>query len=243
SSDLRQKTSFRYLLLGNNYKVENVVSTTASYVTNANLFAKYPWIPAWLTNIVDLTNYPALTNFPSLTNLFGATNFVATGLRPGIGKLTFERVKFDSLISQTFTPITNSYTETVLTNSVEVTQDVDRIINAPDIVFLAGDLGINADGIPIFMSRSGTTNWVNNAALNSMTAVGGPGVIQPQIQISLSTTMPYFVNQTPSFLNEATAFGGFAWGSFDGSTNAPVVYPANGSITLQYLEQQILGGR
>ena len=42
------------------------------------------------------------------------------------------------------------------------------------------------------------------------------------------------------FLDETTATRSFIWGSFDGSTNAPIIYPSGTSI--QNLERQVLTG-
>ena len=66
----------------------------------------------------------------------------------------------------------------------------------------------------------------------------GPGTINPQTIITFHKASPQFFNITPFFLDEATSIPGFRWGSFDGSTNEPVVYPQGTSI--RDLESQVL---
>ena len=85
-------------------------------------------------------------------------------------------------------------------------------------------------GSGLAVTRTGTTNWANNAALNGNSGGAGPGVIQPPITLTYNTVGPFYVNTfDPAsdlyFLNERTASPGFIWGSFDGSTNAPILYP------------------
>jgi hypothetical protein len=131
------------------------------------------------------------------------------------------------------------------------------VIAFPDIVFTAEDIG-RVGGIPITAARTDTSNWVNNDAINGQDVQvdGGPGVIQGPVFIRFSSLLPYFVNQTPFFLgggglgggglygygDESTAFQSFVWGSFDGSTDAPIIYPAYGTLTLQDLRRYIVGG-
>jgi hypothetical protein len=213
----------KYLYRHDNYKIENIITG----ITNGFGLGT-PWWPWGLTNIAGATN---------------ATNFVTTGLRAGVEKVTFRRVNYDSLLGQIFTPITNEFTDVVITNSVLVSQRLLRVITEPDIVFQAGDLGLDQDGYPFTYGRTTSSAWQNNAAINSSAATAGPGSILPPITMTLSTLAPYYINQTPAFLNEATAYVGITWGSYDGSTNAPIVYPADGSLTLEYLERQVFSVR
>jgi hypothetical protein len=57
--------------------------------------------------------------------------------------------------------------------------------------------------------------------------------------------LPYFVNTFSAFLDtpgEDTASSSGVWGSFDGSTNAPIIYPYEGGLTLQELRRRVLAG-
>lgn len=183
------------------------------------------------------------TNAIFSTNVFGtnATNLVVTGLRPGIGKVVFQRVEFDSLIGQTFTPITNRYTETIVTNGRPVIQPLQRAIFEPDFVFSAGRLGLAQNLIPFLVERTTTDGWQNNDALNGIdTEVdGGPGVINGPVQITFTDQLPYFLNTTPFFLTGGSAVRSFIWGSFDGTTNQVVVYPQSGQVSLQFIRAQL----
>ena len=76
-------------------------------------------------------------------------------------------------------------------------------------------------------------------------ALNGPGVINGPIVLSFNKLGPYFYNAGPfpggqTFLDQLSSFPGFVWGSFDGTTNDPVVYPIGTSI--QDLERRVLGG-
>ncbi len=120
--------ALRYIYRASNYNVENVA-------TNATFGGGGPWGPP-----------PGTTNTTG-TNATG-TNLVTAGLRPGMGKLKLKRMNFDSILGQ-FVPFTNSYVDTYVTNGVAREQGVLRTVTAPDILFSAGDLGVNAGGVPI----------------------------------------------------------------------------------------------
>ena len=117
---------------------------------------------------------------------------------------------------------------------------MQRVLTAPDVLFQAEDLGLFAQGTPIAFTRSDTSAWINNDALNGQATLDGPGVILPQIVLTYSKLGPYFINRAPNFMDELNSVDGLVWGSFDGSTNAPIVFPAGTSI--QELEQQVLFG-
>ncbi len=211
----------RYLYRPNNYNVENLIPGTTSSSVGGS-----PWTPAG----------------------GGGTNNTAVDVapRPGVDRLTFQQGRYDSLIGN-FITTTNRYQDTYVTNSTLVTQTTERILTQPDILISAEDLGLDGFGNPIFIRRTFAAGpvWVNNNGLNGQAALAGPGVINGQVVLTFNKVGPYFYNQGPDadgnmFLDEITSFGGFIWGSFDGTTNAPVVYPIGSSI--QELEQQILGG-
>jgi hypothetical protein len=208
----------RHLLRPDNRNVENTVSNTLGRVGSGS-----PWTPLPGTN--------ALTT----------TNFIQQGLRGGVDRITFVRVNFDSLLGQIFVPITNNYTDTVISNGVPVNQQLSRVVLVPDIVFQAGDLGL-VDEVPVISARTSTAGWFNNDAINGTSAVNGPGVIPPGIAITFSDQLPFYLNQSPGFADEASATGPIIWGSFDASTNTPVIYPSPlGAPTIQDIERAVLG--
>jgi len=67
---------------------------------------------------------------------------------------------------------------------------------------------------------------------------GGPGVIQPPVDILFTDQLPFFLDSTPGGFG---FFGTLFWGSFDGSTNEPVVYPFYGGFTIQDLRAIAVG--
>jgi hypothetical protein len=219
----------RYLMHPNNYAVETLLPT----VTPGSINGINGWIPYLGTNTAGVTNIVLGTG----------TNFVATGLRGGRNHLTFRKVAYDSLLGTIFTPITNSYTDVVFTNYSATVQTLVRGIVQPDILFVAEDLGLVQNLVPVLTRRTGTGAWVNNDALNGAdeTALSqGPGLIAPQVRISFSNQLPYFSNDTTEEVpGEDGAIISSTWGFFDGSTNAPILFPFNGTLSLQELRQRV----
>ena len=199
--------------------------------------------------VVSATNSPAgFTNSQSFTEVvidyftnhvftFYEVDCLATNvtLRQGMDKFTFLRANYDSLVGRFFQPITNFYYLVDITNSLPVTNFFRRIVTQPDFLFSAQDL------VPALAVRTVTTGNFNDA--NENIGLSGPGNIEPNMQIGFNKIGPLLVNlyNTNFILNglsESTATTNFIWGSFDGSTNDPVVYPSGSSIA--NLEAQIL---
>jgi hypothetical protein len=163
------------------------------------------------------------------------------GLRPGVDKLNFVRVNYDSGAGTNILRVTNQWSDTVIISNTTSTHLVRRISTRPDILFVAADLGTTPSSIPAQRARTTTTGWIKNDNLNSNVQGSGPGVVRPPIQITFSSVGGFSYNQLSGgqfFFGGAVA--GFRWGSFDGTTNAPIVYPQGTSIT--DFEQGILGG-
>ena len=171
---------------------------------------------------------------------FTLGSFVDQAIRPGVDKVNFVRGQYDSIIGS-FIAITNVWTDTYISNGVARSQSVQRAIIAPDIVLQVEDLGIDPEGIPIFATRTDTAPGINNDAINGSSQQAGPGVIQGPAIFSFSSVGPYYFNQNPFSLDEYSSIPGLVWGSFDGTTNPPVVFPVGTSIQ-QYQQQVIYGG-
>ena len=115
-------------------------------------------------------------------------SFVQTADRPGIEKVTFVRHPVGSLNGE-FEPFTNQWTDVYYGWDEPVYQEVERVTSSPDILFSGRDFGVG-----LAVTRTGTTNWANNATLNDNSGGVGPGVIQPPITLGYNTVGPFFVN-------------------------------------------------
>ena len=215
----------RYLLLPGNIQYENLAANTTGGGGSS------PWFPVGGTNA-------ATTN-----------TVVDLALRGGVDKITFKQVHYDSFVGiGTFIVETNSYVDSYYANGVLKTQNIQRAVNLPDIIFGAADLGLDVDGLPVLFRRSGTGNWVNNDALNGTTTLDGPGVIAGTATLNFSKIGPYIYGlegyypasgATNSISTSIGSLSGFVWGSFDATTNAPKVFPADVSISdLEWLVLQ-----
>jgi hypothetical protein len=149
-----------------------------------------------------------------------AASFVNGALRPGIEKLTFIRQDYDSTLGRT-TPVTNDFTDTYFTNGMATHQQVQRVITEPDFLFCAANTGEQYPWAPMYV-RTGTTNWWNSAPSTSSTN-NGPGVIRPPVRITFGKNASYVSTSDTNSAIETWSMN--SWGSFDGTTNAPVAYP------------------
>ena len=166
------------------------------------------------------------------------TNHIA--LRQGIEQIRFERRDYDSLLNQFYQTVTNEYVLNSIANNVLVPQKVRRVVNRPDILLTAQDfattVGDNVIGSPAVLRN------IEFNANNTLPNLAGPGTIDPFIVFTYNKVGPIYLNTSPSayFLLTAEASQSlfFIWGSYDGSTNAPVVFP-NG-VSIANLENQVL---
>jgi hypothetical protein len=160
-----------------------------------------------------------------------ATNGGLAGLFGGVEKITYVKVKYDSLLGTNFTPLLYNYTIPFITNGVLQTLHVTRTVTRPDIVFAAADLSSAPAVYPFIyngLSRSFTfipSGYVS-AAAGGVTA----SVISPQELVIFNNLSPIYIDENPSFLDEPTSTEEIVWGSFDGSTNAPIVFPNGTSL-------------
>lgn len=225
--------AIRYLYHPRNYAVESLLPGISLGGSIS------PYAPFIGTNVVGVTN-----------TVIGGTNLVTTGLRGGRNKLKFKKAFYDPILSTFFTPQNSAFTDVVVSSNRTLTvQPVTRLIVQPDIVFSVGDLGLINGISPVIFSRTATTGWINNDALNGVDPVNndlGPGVIPPQVVITFTSLLPTFLNPGGNagegFPNEETGFSFGVWGSFDGSTNAPIIYPKARNISINQLRNVVLHG-
>jgi hypothetical protein len=185
---------------------------------------------------------------PGTTNVAG-TNFVSIGLREGREKILFRRVNFDS-VQGIFEPFTNTFTDTFITNAQRVTQNLQRAVVAPDILFHVADVHGGDASIPLISFFYTQQVWSNNESLNGVPGIPinyGPGVIDPgaggpALTVTFNSLSHVRWNVHPNALTELDGLPelGFFWGSFDGTTNEPIVYPIG--IEVRDLERFVLSG-
>ncbi|MBN8246758.1 MAG: hypothetical protein J0L84_04865 [Verrucomicrobia bacterium] len=168
--------------------------------------------------------------------IFGFTNTVGDGGvivgaappdggRGGPGKLAFVRVDVDPLLGQYTTPVTIRYPETVINaQGVQIQSFVTRVITQPDVLFTAADVGVPGDASqPYTYGISGVSfTQVQNPGGSPLIAAG-PGIIEPGVVLAFNKVGPWVYNVLDTA--EEDGIRGFVWGSFDGTTNTPIVYP------------------
>jgi hypothetical protein len=149
----------------------------------------------------------------------------------GIGRIQFVRVRDDNynyLTGLFIQPVTNQYTMVVITNGLPVTRAFQRVVTAPDFLFAAQDLASGPNAIPLTSTFGRNINF-NQA--NIQTGLAGPGTIDPPTTVTYDKVGPVYNNTSPFTLTGPNSGNrDFIWGSFDGTTNAPVVYPNGTSI-------------
>jgi len=145
---------------------------------------------------------------------------VNLGVRAGVDHIRFIRVDLDPILRVSPAPVVVSYPELVISNGIVVSQLVVRTNTRPDYLVSAADVGVVQE-VPV-ASLVDSLVFQNNGATITANAEG-PGNIQPAFGIQLSKLGVYNLNSGNS--DEQDGFRGFLWSSFDGSTNAPTVYP------------------
>ncbi|HXG46171.1 MAG TPA: hypothetical protein VNO52_00980, partial [Methylomirabilota bacterium] len=225
----------KFLYSSNNYAAETLLPTVSRDVN----FKTSPWIPVIGIGVTNGTG----------TNVVGGTNagVVVQALRGGVEKIQFQRVNFDSLLSQNFRPITNRYKDFIITNLSNgkvkwAVQRVQRAILQPDILFTAEPLGVDQFSEPFIAIRTDTAAWLNNDAIDGSTGQGGPGVIPPQVRIAFTDEFPISLGTAPDQVSDGTVFPGVVWGSFDETDAPPIIYPVNPQLTLEELQAILNGG-
>jgi hypothetical protein len=166
----------------------------------------------------------------------------------GVQHIQFVRVSdnnVDPLTQAFLIPFTNSYPMVWFnpTNSQLGVRRFQRVVTAPDFLFTASDnVGANT-----FVGT--VTRNINFEQGQVKPNEAGPGVIDGEAVFSFnkvgtaSWNGPFadtnsFVVGQESEVNQTTGIPSLLWGSFDATTNTPIVYPTGASI--QELESQML---
>lgn len=202
-------------------------------------------------DVYEYLVYPI--TWSSTTAAEGDTNAAGITLyRPGLGSnFRFQRVNFDGLVGSTYTPTNMVFSNIVYMDMSSTTNPyaqldttiIRRQVTWPDIVFSAADLGMES-------ASTGPNNaWLNHSADNRVGTSGeltGPGVIVPGGDLETYTTLlDIWVNQYggPAALFEQENGRYNIWASYDGTTNAPIIYPISPTRTLKWLEEQLTNSR
>jgi len=157
----------------------------------------------------------------------------SVALREGLEKINFVRRDYESLLNPVFPPITNFYSMIVVTNNARVLQRFQRVVTRPDIIIRATDLVVGPEVADVNRANAVTFN-----ASQAPAGLAGPGTIEGPFILDFNKVGPIRLNTTPFFVTEANSVLWFTWGSFDGTTNAPTLYP-NGA-SLNDLENQVV---
>ena len=220
----------------------NIVTTTNFIVSATNNPALTNIVPGGtnITGSLTVSRIQYFTNhfFLAFTiNCVGGTNSIA--LREGMDHFKFLRTSYDSLLGRFYQPITNTYYLIEVTNSMPRTNWFRRIVTHPDFLFSAQDLATNSFQRTVVQATFNTNNEYFGLA--------GPGNIDPSglsrgIEIDFNKVGPFLENRYDltlpnNGLTEFTSTTNFIWGSFDGTTNAPIIYPQGTSI--MNLESQV----
>ncbi len=252
-------TTAPFTPVGGGLVVTNVSETTGiSRFVSGDFFLVPPGLCGYSIINTQLVTVIPVTNLVANTfNQFGEsftrevityfTNYIfvvdpiecptnGVGFHQGVSKVTFVRRSFDSLLGQFFEPVTNRFQVMTVTNSAVIPSIFERVVTQPDILFSADDLASPPTTWPVGVDAMTRTIRFNSN--NALPNLPGPGLVEPTMSAVYNKIGPAFFNSGPFFLDEASSFPSFVWGSFDGGTNDPVVYPSGASI-VDY-ENQVL---
>jgi hypothetical protein len=198
------------------------------------------------------TNYSYVVYPVTCTNEAGAS-----GNFQGVDKLQFVYVpitNYDTILNQFIQPVTNNYTLILQTNGQLQTLHLQRVVTTPDLLMDAADLAAGPAGIPAVAIAARNLPFYT---ANVLAGLAGPGTIGTlptarQTIFTWNKSGPVFFNTPVSGMDGTPFFtetpGGdlndlfyglyFVLGSFDGTTNAPTVFPNGTSIV--NLENQVL---
>ena len=232
-------------IITNVLAVTNVLTSASTNITSATNLTTVVYANT-LSLITYFTNYIYVVNPVTCAQQTNATTWYQ-----GIGRIQFIQAPDSSLadpLTDTFTtPLTNNYSMVAYnpTNNAFETRNFQRVLVQPDILFSAEDLAA-----PLWVEPGvgySLRNLPYNTA-NKLPNLAGPGTLETPTTISFNKVGSVFENgdlvvnnlSTNEYLTEYTQVGLLGWGSFDGSTNPPVVYP-NGTDLANIENQLIIG--
>ena len=115
-----------------------------------------------------------------------------------------------------------------ITNSQLVRQTISRPVNGPDFLITADDLAAGPAAPPGAGSVARGIIFATNS-LFAYPGLAGPGTIEQGTTFTYNKVGPIYANFSGAVYfwryAESAQQLMFLWGSYDGSTNAPIVYP------------------
>ena len=142
---------------------------------------------------------------------------------PGVEKINFVRHPYLPRQNRSLV-LRRRYTDYFYENGALQGARVERDISRPDILFTV-DNGEETPANHRFIypvTRTGTTNWINNAVANGNADGPGPGTIVPQIHFAFRR----LGNQLVTYLGESGAYQlRKAWASYT-SNSSIITYPS-----------------
>ena len=219
----------------------NVIVSANSTSTNTGNSFTTPGYSYSQSTVTYGTNY-SLMVYP----LTIVKSTPATALRQGIGRVQFIRADYDSLLGQTFQHFTNSWNMVKIQNSQRVVETYSREVAAPDYLFSAQDLTQTSQQYPYGTIFTNPVPTFNQTGIQGNLA--GPGTINPNgrnFTFNKNWNNALYLNgsmnnynalggtiYTTNFWLNGNSQGQFGtWGSYDESTNLPVVYPTSTQLS------------
>lgn len=146
----------------------------------------------------------------SIRALDGSANFVDVAARPGVDKITFQRMDPGAR------PVTNIFVDRFFEDGEAKSQTLRRVIAAPDIVFTASNHPRQFGEPPIVRRTRPNYSHANPT---------GTGIFQPEVVISFHKLgdiyrEPLYEDPDEGYLIDSR------WGSFDSRTVTPSIFPA-----------------
>lgn len=202
----------KYIYSNSNWNVQTLPTGSASSSGGLGVIAQNGSSNAWSPVLPNLTNTVATIS----------TNLVNQGLRPGIGKLDFEKVEYDQTFGE-FIPVSVRESDLVITNGFQTRQIIERALDdAPDLTFSAQDL--------LTLYDRSAISYTNFDAISAVAGDSGPGSVNFPYTMSFSSEASLLINAFPFNQDEEDAVRFPIYGSFDGSTSEPFVYPDTESL-------------
>jgi len=179
-----------------------------------------PWTVADSSNQIGTTAV-------GTTGTSNTLQLVNLAVRAGVDRVRFIKVNLDPVLRQNARQAAVTYPEVISSNGVVTRQVVSRLIARPEILISARDLGVLDNYAPVAFEFSPVTFQNTGATLDA--AAEGPGTIEPISSYTFSKLGVYSLHIGNT--DEQDGQPGNIWGSFDGSTNAPILYPIGSKLS------------